>query len=153
MSVKYKSNLCGGILSVIMAIALFLIIPRQIGVDPASTSTTGITSRTVPYAMALLMLVCGLLLIFQSLVLKKDTVKELVFAKEGLALIYVLCLVIFALLFKHSFILATGFLGIVTLVLLKCKKPLYYVIEIAVVLALFFVFTEFLGVRLPKMFL
>lgn len=37
--------------------------------------------------------------------------------------------------------------------LLKCKKPLYYVIEIAVVVALYFIFTELLGVRLPALLL
>lgn len=153
MSIKYKSNLCGGIFSVALSILLFFLIPRQIGVDPASTSTTGVDSRTVPYAMAVLILVCGVVLILQSVVLKRDTVKELVLAKEWLALVYIICLIVFAMLYKVSFILSTGFLGIITLVLLKCKKPLYYVIEIAVVVALYFIFTELLGVRLPALLL
>lgn len=153
MSIKYKSNLCGGILSVALAIILFVLIPQQIGVDPASTSTTGVDSRTVPYAMAVLILVCGIFLIIQSVVLKKDTVKELVLSKERLALVYVVCLVVFSVLYKYSFILATCFLGLITLVLLKCKKPLYYIIELAVVVALYFIFTQLLGVRLPALFL
>lgn len=153
MSIKYKSNLCGGVLSVALAIILFVLIPQQIGVDPASTSTTGVDSRTVPYAMAVLILVCGIFLIIQSVVLKKDTVKELVLSKERLALVYVVCLVVFSVLYKYSFILATCFLGLITLVLLKCKKPLYYIIELAVVVALYFIFTQLLGVRLPALFL
>lgn len=153
MSIKYKSNLCGGIFSIVLAIVLFLLIPQQIGVDPASTSTTGVNSRTVPYAMAILILVCGVILIVQSMVLKRDTVKELVLTQERMALLYIVCLVIFALLYKTSFILSTGFLGLATLVLLKCKKPLYYIIELAVVVALFFIFTELLGVRLPALVL
>ena len=153
MSIKYKSNLCGGILSVALAIILFVLIPQQIGVDPASTSTTGVDSRTVPYAMAVLILVCGIFRIIQSVVLKKDTVDELVLSKERLALVYVVCLVVFSVLYKYSFILATCFLGLITLVLLKCKKPLYYIIELAVVVALYFIFTQLLGVRLPALFL
>lgn len=153
MTIKYKSNLCGGIFSIVLSILLFVLIPIQIGVDPASTSTTGVNSRTVPYAMAVLILVCGVILILQSVVGKRDTVKELVLTKERLALVYIVCLIVFSLLYKVSFILSTGFLGLATLVLLKCKKPLYYIIEIAVVVALFFIFTELLGVRLPALLL
>ena len=94
-----------------LSILLFFLIPRQIGVDPASTSTTGVDSRTVPYAMAVLILVCGVVLILQSVVLKRDTVKELVLAKEWLALVYIICLIVFAMLYKVSFILSTGFVG------------------------------------------
>lgn len=153
MSIKYKSNLCGGILGVLIGAALLFLIPLQIGEDPASTTAMGINSRSVPYAMAALILVCSLFLIFQSLVLKKDTVKELVLTQEGLALAYVVCLVIFALLFKKSFVLAAGFLGFATLGLLRCKKILYYIIELAVVVALYYVFTRLLGTRLPALFL
>ena len=130
-----------------------ILIPQQIGEDPSSTVALGINSRSVPYAMAALIIVCSLFLIFQSVVLKKDTVKELVLTQEGLALAYIACLIVSALLYKKSFILAVGFLGSATLGLLKCKKVFYYIIELAVVVALFYVFTRLLGTRLPAMFL
>ena len=57
------------------AIVLFILIPSQVGVE--KRATYGVTSRTIPYAMAFLIAGCGLGLVFQSLILKKDEVKEL----------------------------------------------------------------------------
>lgn len=153
MVFKYKSNLCGGILSIVFSVVLFFMIPKQIAEDPASAMAMGINSRTVPYAMAILIFICGLYLIFQSIVLKKDTTKEIVLKKEALALVYAACIIVFAVLFKESYLLATLFLGLATLVLLKCRKPLFYAIEIALIIGLFFLFKMALGVRLPTLFL
>ena len=153
MTIRYRSNLWAGIIAIALGIAILILIPQQIGIDPPSTSTTGITSRTVPSAMAVVMIACGAGLIFQSLVLKKDTVKTVVLKKELRAVIYAVMLIIFTKIFKESYVLATLFLSIGTLVILKCKKPLYYIIEIILIFVLFFIFTEMLHVRLPAIWL
>lgn len=147
MKIKYKSNLCAGVVSIIFGIICAVIIPKQIGTE--FSVSYGITSRTVPYAIALLCVVCGIALIVQSLVFKKDEEKTMELSKELKALAYMVVMLIYALLFKHSFIGSTVFLGVVTLAFTGCRKKLFYVIVIAAVAILYLLFSQVLHVRLP----
>ena len=86
MKIKYRTNLVAGVIALIAAIILFVIIPSQVGVE--RRATYGITSRTIPYAMAFLMAGCGAGLIIQSIIFKKDEVKEIDLLQEGKGLLY-----------------------------------------------------------------
>ncbi|MBQ8082033.1 MAG: tripartite tricarboxylate transporter TctB family protein [Clostridia bacterium] len=147
MKLHYRSNLLAGIVSVLGGIACLLIIPAQIGKDYAVTY--GITSKTIPQAVAILWIVCGLVLIVQSLVFHKDTVKTLEVGKELKALLYMAVLVVYMLTFRHGFLISTILLGLITLALTGCKKPLYYGIVALTVVLLWLAFTYVLHVRLP----
>lgn len=147
MKIKYKSNLCAGVVSILFGIICAVIIPKQIGTE--FSVSYGITSRTVPYAIALLCVVCGIALIVQSLVFKKDEEKTMELSKELKALAYMVVMLIYALLFKHSFIGSTVFLGVVTLAFTGCRKKLFYVIIIVTVVILYLLFSQVLHVRLP----
>ncbi len=147
MKVKYRSNLVAGIVSVILGIICMVIIPGQIGED--YSATYGITSRTVPYAVAILWIICGIVLMIQSLVLKKDEVKTLDVGKELKALGYMAVILIYALLFKKSFLVSTMFLGVATLAFTGSKKKSFYVIVLAAVLILYLLFSKVLHVQLP----
>lgn len=147
MKIKYRSNLAAGTVSVILGIICCLIIPAQIGEDYAATY--GITSRTVPYAVAALWIVCGAALMIQSLVFKKDEVKTLEMGKEAKALGYMAALFIYAVLFMKSFLLSAVFLGVATLAFTGTKKKLYYVIVLITVIVLYFLFSKVLHVQMP----
>lgn len=147
MKLHYRSNLTAGIVALTAAPILFLIIPEQIAVE--AKVVHGVSSRTLPYILAALMAVCGVGLIIQSLVFKKDEVKELDLGKEAFGLLYMLLLLAYGIGFSHSFIISTGLLGVVTLAFTKCKKPIYYAIVAATVITLYFIFTRLLHVRLP----
>lgn len=147
MKIKYRSNLVAGCLAIIAAIVLLLLIPSQVKLE--TRAVHGVTSRTLPYALVLLSGGCGLGLVFQSLVLKKDEIKELELAKEGKGLLYMLVLLGYGLGFSHSFLISTILLGVLTLVFAKDKKPLHYIVVTAVVVVIYFVFTKLLHVRLP----
>ena len=147
MKIKYRTNLVAGVIAIIAAIVLFILIPSQVGVE--KRATYGVTSRTIPYAMAFLIAGCGLGLVFQSLILKKVEVKELDLAQEGKGLAYMGVIVLYAIGFSKSFVVSTSLLGGITLAMQKDKKPLHYVIVVALVLVLYFVFNELLHVRLP----
>lgn len=147
MKIRYRTNLVAGVFALIAAVVLFAIIPSQVGVE--RRSTYGINSATIPYGMAFLMAFCGVGLIFQSLVLKKDEVRELDLLQEAKGLVYMVVIVLYAIGFSKSFLISTGLLGVVTLAMQKDKKPLHYVIVLAVVAALYAVFTYLLHVRLP----
>lgn len=145
--IRYRSNLTAGIVSIIFGLIVLSVIPSQISLG--FDNTYGITPRTIPYVLAWICIFFGALLIVQSLVLKKDTVKEMELSRELKALAYMAVFVVYSLLFNVSFVLATILLGAVTLMFLKCKKPLYYVIVAVTVVFLYFVLTQFLHIQLP----
>lgn len=147
MKVQYRSNLVSGIVSIILGIICMVIIPRQIGED--YSATYGITSRTIPYAVAILWLVCGVVLMVQSLVFKKDEIKVLDVSKEAKALGYMLVILVYAVLFKKSFLLSTMFLGVATLAFTGSRKKSFYLIVLAMVAVLYLLFAKVLHVQLP----
>ena len=145
--IRYRSNLTAGIVSIIFGAIVLSVIPSQISLG--FDNTYGITPRTIPYVLAGICIFFGALLIVQSLVLKKDTVKEMELSRELKALAYMAVFVVYSLLFNVSFVIATILLGAVTLMFLKCKKPLYYAIVAVTVVFLYFVLTQFLHIQLP----
>ena len=136
MEIKYKSNLAAGIVSIILGVICIILVPLQIAED--YSATYGITSRTIPCAIGVLWIVCGVVLLIQSLILKKDTVKTLIVGKELKALAYMVMLLI-----------STILLGVATLAMTGTKKKLYYVIVIAMVVVLYLLFAKVLHIQLP----
>lgn len=147
MEIKYKSNLAAGIVSIILGVICIVLVPLQIAED--YSATYGITSRTVPYAIGILWIMCGIILLVQSLVLKKDTEKTLIVGKELKALAYMAILLVYSILFKRSFLISTIMLGLATLAMTGSKKKLFYVIVIVAVAVLYFLFEKVLHIQLP----
>ena len=147
MEIKYKSNLVAGIVSLILGVICLILVPLQIAED--YSATYGITSRTVPYAIGILWIVCGIILLVQSIVLKKDTEKTLVVGKELKALAYMVMLLVYGILFKRSFLISTILLGVATLAMTGTKKKLFYVIVIAMVVVLYLLFAKVLHIQMP----
>ena len=147
MEIKYKSNLVAGIVSLILGVICLILVPFQIAED--YSVTYGITSRTVPYAIGILWIVCGIILLVQSLILKKDTEKTLVVGKELKALAYMVILLVYGILFKRSFLISTILLGVATLAMTGSKKKIFYVIVIAMVVVLYLLFGKVLHIQLP----
>ena len=90
-----------------------------------------------------------MVLLIQSLILKKDTVKTLIVGKELTAFAYMGMLLIYSILFKRSFLISTILLGVATLAMTGTKKKLYYVIVIAMVVVLYLLFAKVLHIQLP----
>ena len=147
MKIRYRSNAAAGVASIALGVICLILIPQQIGEDYAVTY--GITSRTVPCAVAALWIVCGAALLIQSLLLKKDVVKELDVKKEAKALPYMAVLLVYAILFTKSFLLSTAFLGVVTLVFLRSRRKLFYAVVLALVAALYLLFSQVLHIQMP----
>ncbi len=147
MEIKYKSNLVAGIVSLVLGVICLILVPLQIAKD--YSATYGITSRTVPYAIGILWIVCGVILLVQSIVLKKDTEKTLVVGKELKALAYMVMLLVYGILFKRSFLISTILLGVATLAMTGTKKKLFYVIVIAMVVVLYLLFAKVLHIQMP----
>ena len=138
MEIKYKSNLVAGIVSLILGVICLILVPLQIAKD--YSATYGITSRTVPYAIGILWIVCGVILLVESLILKKDTEKTLVVGKELKALAYMAILLAYGILFKRSFLISTILLGVATLAMTG---------TIAMVVVLYLLFAKVLHIQMP----
>lgn len=147
MKIRYRSNLTAGIAAILFGIALFWLIPAQVGVE--RRAVYGVNSRTLPYALAWLSCICGAGLMLQSLVFKRDEVKELELGKEAKGLVYMLMILAYGIGVEHSFLVATMLLGTATLAMQKDKKPLHYAIVIVTSVVIWFTFTQLLHVRLP----
>ena len=146
MTIRFKSNLACGIFAILLCIALLILIPMEIGVE--TTVSFGITSRTIPYGVAALIGICGIVLIVKSLVFKQDETKEIVLKKEVPAVLMVATLIAYLFVFEKEWPLSTAVLGCVSLALAKCKKWYYYLIVVALTVILYFVFVEVLYIRL-----
>ena len=147
MILRYKSNLCAGMAGIIFGAVLYYLIPNYIGTEYGVEDM--ITSRTMPYAVAVIAMLCGAALVFQSVVLKKDTVKQVELGKEAKALFYMVVLAVYCLTFQYGFIMTTAGIGVATLVFSGSKRIYHYVVVIGTVFLLYWVFTSVLYVRLP----
>ena len=146
MVIRYRSNLLCGIAAVVFAAVLFLIIPGQIAME--DTVSFGVSSRTIPYGVAILCGVCGVILIVKSLVLKQDEYKEIAVKEELSALLMFAVILLYLLSFEKEWPLATVALGCASLALAKCKKWWYYVVVAVLAVALYFLFVYVLHIRL-----
>ncbi len=146
MKIRYRSNLVSGIASILFSALLFFLIPSQVGVEQVVSN--GISSRTIPYGIAIVLAVCGVALIVQSLVLKKDSYKEVVLSEELPEVLFFAALLVYLFLFEKEWPLSTAALGCVTLGLSKCKKWYYYLIVAALAFGMYFLFVNVLHIRL-----
>jgi hypothetical protein len=146
MRVRYETNLISGCFSLILGGLVWFFTPRQI--ETEYTATYGITSRTMPYLLAGVLAFCGLTLVIQSLIFKKENHKEIELRQELKALLYMAILIGYTILFRLNFIFALVFLGAATLGFMKTRKKLYYLIVLIFAVGLYFVFTLVLHVRL-----
>ena len=118
MKIRYRSNLVSGIASILFSALLFFLIPSQVGVEQVVSN--GINSRTNPYGIALVLAVCGVALIVQSLVFKKDSYKEIVLREEMPEVLLFASLLVYIFIFEKEWPLSTAALGCVTLGVSKC---------------------------------
>lgn len=148
---KVNMNVFKGVLFLCLAIIVLAITPSQVGVIEGEI----INSRSFPYLVTGIMIASSLLLILEGLMSKQKT--YFIVSKEEakkwvvplavfvLVLIYVLIIPILGFVIS-SFIATT-----VLLLMVKCKKPLYYIIIFICIFAIYYLFTEFLTVPLPSL--
>lgn len=146
MVIKYRSNLTCGIVSVLGAILLCVIIPMQVELEEEIKN--GISSRTIPYGIAAAFAICGVVLIIQSLALKKDKEKTLNLQKEIPTGLMFLVLLVYIFLFEKEWPLSTAAVGCAALYLSKSKKWYDYVIVLALTVAMYLIFVNVLHIRL-----
>jgi len=150
LGLKIKSNLLGGIVSIVISLLVLKIIPLQISGKSWNPSKFSLNAEYMPKFFAGGIFIMGLLLMFQSLVLKKEVYYIIVLKDEFRILIYASILSIYAILIPIiGYIISSIMLVVVTLLYLKEKNYRYYLYAIIFVLVIYYVFTFVLKVTLP----
>ena len=150
MTIKVRTNLVSGIIFLIMAIALLILIPKEI--VQTYQQNQYIDAKAIPQLIAYFMLAVSISLILKGTVFKKEVIKEFELAPElvGLGFICILALYVFAMkyigLLFDSIILAT-----ITLSITKVKKWKIWVIVMVSIVIVYFAFTFGLSIYFPRL--
>ena len=136
MKFKIKTNLVTGILMGALSAFLLIVMPQQVRV-PAFDSGAP-SPRIIPGVCIVVMLICSIVLIFQSLVLKKEKIVEFDWQKEkpAIFLIALMCLYVF-LIIKIGFILASAIIFVIVLFYCGERKPYIYIFTILAAVGIF----------------
>lgn len=144
---KIKTNLVGGILFSVFSVIILLLVPSQCAAS--QTPTVGNDPRLMPRVVAIVMLICSLTLIFQSLVMKKETVIEINMADEKNALYasllmlgFLVCILLF------GFLIASFLMIVVFLLFFKEKKILPYIVLCILAIGVYLLFVKLFNVPL-----
>ena len=148
MKFKIKTNLVSGIVMGLFSAFMLIVMPQQVRV-PAFDSGAP-SPRIIPGICLVIMLLCSIILIVQSLVFKKEKIVVFDWEKEkpAILLIVALCIYVF-LIIKIGFILASAI--IFSMILFYCgeRKPFIYIFTIAMAVGIFYLFSSVFHVSLP----
>ena len=149
MKFKIKTNLVTGIVMGLLSIFLLVVMPKQVRV-PAFDSGAP-SPRIIPGVCIVIMLVCSVILVIQSLVFKKEKIVEFDWQNEkpAILLIALLCIYVF-LIIKLGFIIASAITFIIVLFYSGERKPFIYIFTIALAIGIYFLFSKVFHVSLPS---
>lgn len=128
---------------------LLYVMPKQVRV-PAYDSGAP-SPRIIPGVCLVVILLCSVILIIQSLVFKKEKIVEFDWQKEkpAILLILLLCVYVF-LIIKLGFIIASAVIFTIVLVYSGERKPFIYIFTIALAVGIYFLFSKVFHVSLPN---
>jgi hypothetical protein len=149
MHMKVKSNLVSGIIFMVFGAVLLLLMESQVivyGDVPFIES-----AKVIPFFVEVLMVVCGAILVIQSLFLKKEKYVDICWSEQKYALMIIGIFAIFAtLIFFAGFIV--GAIGFIALMALYFKdKNIAHILILAVLAIIIYVlFTRVFNISLPS---
>lgn len=148
MKFKIKTNLWSGIVMGLFSIAMLLSMPSQVRLPMFDSGAP--SPRIIPGICLVGTLICSVILLFQSLVLKKEKEFEFDWKKEKpcIFLIFLLCVYV-ALTIYIGFIPAVVIIFPIILFYCGERKPLIYVFTLLAGIGIFFLFKYVFHVSLP----
>lgn len=140
------SALIGAVLFLILSIVVLLILPQQVTIK----ETDVVNGRAFPELLMFVMMGCATALILGQLYkllrgepLETTTINLLVELK---ALMILGIMLLFYFLAPIHFLVAALVSSLLLLLFFRCKKPLYYVITLGLVVLIYFAFSKGLNV-------
>ncbi|MCG8482038.1 MAG: tripartite tricarboxylate transporter TctB family protein [Clostridia bacterium] len=152
MKIKIPTNLIGGILIMLLSFIVWMLIPNQINIGEAAMQKAQSNSRLIPDMLAIGIGISGALLVFQSLVFKKEVYKEYNLGLEAKGAIYLVILIVYIVLVEYvGMLVACLLMGIGSLVYFRTKKIRRYIIVFAFFIVIYLVFSLVLKVKFPTL--
>lgn len=144
-----KKNLSAGILSCVLGIAYWILIP--IGIDAKlEIETNAVGPDYMPRLIGALLIILGAILIVQSVVLKKEEVLVWDFNQEKPVLLYLAVLLgLIILIPLAGFLISSVVAALFFLLLMKEKNKWFYGIVLAICVMIYVIFRFALGIPLP----
>lgn len=145
---KIKTNLVGGILFVIVSAILLILIPLQIAMPRIQSA--GVNPQFMPRAVTIIMGICGIGLIVQSLVFKKEKILEVELKEETIAMVVAGIMLLFTVLIVKAGFLIGSFVMVATMLFYYRVKTIWpYIITFALAAGIYFMFVNLFHVGLP----
>jgi putative tricarboxylic transport membrane protein len=145
---RVKTNLVSGIAFTAISVVLLLLMPTQIIVSSIIPFLE--SAKAAPLMAILVMLIGGLILIFQSVVLKKETVVVINMAEQKYALIMIGGIILYgALIYVTGYIIASLVMVLSLYRFYKVGKPIQLAVTLVIVIFVYFLFTNVFNVSLP----
>lgn len=150
MKFKIKTNLWSGIIMGLISLILLVMTPGQVRV-PAYDSGAP-SPRIIPTICIVMMLVFSLILIFESLVLKKEKIVEFDWQQEKpiIMLILLMCVYV-ALIINIGYVLASMITFCIVLFYCGERKPVMFIYTIVAAVLIFLLFKNIFNISLPAL--
>lgn len=146
---KIRTNLATGVIFGLLTGFLLSQVTKQVAIPTFDNG--GPSPRIIPYLTLGGVFLCSILLIFQSLVLKKERVVEFDFGKEKAAFAIMGCMIIFGvLMLKVGFVAGVIVALPLMLFLLGERKPFIYIFTIVAGVGVYFLFINVFKISLPS---
>jgi len=146
--IKIRTNLTGGILTMLLAGGLYILMPSQIKGELLAEGQIG--AAFAPSVVLIVMFLLGICLIAQSTILKKEEIVE-INKKQLLSVGIFSLIVLFAvvLFYLFGFLISTIVMCLLILINLKCKSWKIYLSCGILIAVVYITFTMVLKVQLP----
>lgn len=150
MFLKLRTNLTMGIFIILFAGLVWGLSNTQTAESGVVVVSSTVSARFFPQLVSAMMAICGIAMIVQSLVLRKEIMVEIELRKEIKSIIYLAMVSGYIFLFERiGYIISTMLVSCGLLILNNCKKIHYYAIVIAFVIAVYLLFSFPLRANLP----
>ncbi|MBQ8972297.1 MAG: tripartite tricarboxylate transporter TctB family protein [Clostridia bacterium] len=154
MKIKYNSEIISGAIFSIVGAALWLAIPTQI----KTMEKSAINAQTMPRIAIGGMFIFAVCLLLEGIFFKekktavvtRETFRSVAFKKEMKSVLYALMLIAYCFIVKPlGFLISTELLVVAILLFYGTRKWYYYIIPMAMVLIVYYIFGVLLHVSLP----
>ncbi|MGL4790336.1 MAG: tripartite tricarboxylate transporter TctB family protein [Anaerotignaceae bacterium] len=148
MKIKIKTNLCTGIIMGILSVVLLMLLPSQVR-EPAYNSGAP-SPRIIPTLVLSGIGICSLVLLINSLVLKREKIFEFDLKKELPSIIFIglLCLFSF-LIINVGFVVAVCITLPIMIWFMGERKLFPYIFAVVAGIGVFFLFKYVFNISLP----
>lgn len=145
---KVRTNLTGGVIFIVFGTVLLLLLDKQV-VTYGNIHFLQ-SAKVLPFFAELVMIGCGVLLVIQSLVFKKENIVEFIWAEQRFA-VYVLAIfcVYAAAIYFLGFLIGSLLFVILMFILYKNRNILQFILLCALAIGIYLLFTAVFYVQLP----